>query len=149
MSLNNSQWAEKCWDETVRIEQILFLGGQPEHPSEELKNLLEDIPKDLAKDFGFDSPEDIYKKYSNKDDWDDEDEDDEDEYYDDFSVEEFINDMGRSGKMGFIVSASSPVMKKGDYFSWGYYMTCYAYADDIQDAIASAFEKVKKARVKK
>lgn len=129
------QLAEKMWEETARIERIIFLAGAMTDGafSDDLDEFLDGEDEKTIKECLGKIPDYVdleARSYERND-----------------SVSEWL---ACAGKTGFLVQFATPVMTPHSggsmSFSWGYYNTKWLYAETIDEAIEKGMKWVKERR---
>lgn len=117
---NHSQVFEKLYDETTRVEKVIYLAGamaSGDSFSDDLREFFEEEDEDAIESCFGPIPDGV--------------ELDEPEF-----VYEWLVD---AQKFGFLVQVATPVMKPlGDgctQFSWGHYRTEWVYGETLDSAI--------------
>ena len=116
---------KKLWDETARVERVIFLAGALAAGDA--------MPDDLDEFFDDEDVETIGKCLGSVPEWIDLD------AYGHGRAESIFEWLHDGGKLGFLVKFATPVMtptgENSRSFSWGYYSTTWVYAETLDDAI--------------
>lgn len=119
---------EKLWNETVRMEKMIFLAGALAAG--------DSLPDDVRDFFDDEDPETIEKCFGEVPDWVELDARPQDR---DESIYEWLSG---ENKLGFLVKFATPVMKPTGHssrsYSWGRYTTTWVYAQSVDEAIDKA-----------
>lgn len=115
---------EKLWDETVRMERVIFLAGALAAG--------DSMPDDLEKFFNDEDTETIEKCLGQIPEWLDLEAIRQ-------RTEGIFEWLSSEEKLGFLVKFATPVMKvyaeNSRSFSWGYYKIKWIYAETIDEAV--------------
>lgn len=119
--------------QTVRMDQIILLAGMlndGDAMADPLRELLEDEDDKTLQQCFPDMPANLLACRD----------DDGDLWLEEFSSWAFHAD-----KWGFLIKFARPVMKwaadeRSSTYSWGYYATCWAYGETLEEAIAKGLE---------
>lgn len=127
---------EKLWDETARVERVIFLAGA--------LGAGDSFPDDLEEFFEDEDEKDIEKCLGKIPDYVDFE---SGRYQLADTVFEWLRD---AGKLGYLVQFATPVMTPTDAYSrtysWGHYSTTWVYGESIEEAIDLGMKWVKDRR---
>jgi len=129
------EFSEVCFDLTIRIEDIIWIGGMTECPSEAFKERVWDDPEELLALLGM---EDVFAQAVEEAMSAD----------DDMDAQQVLDEVVNRGKLGFLVKASTPVVALHDepsgstavVYSWGRTHNRWFYAEAFD---AGLMEQVK------
>lgn len=137
--LTNSDFFNLCGDETIRLEQMIYLAGVlPSYDGGGMPAPLEDFfdneVSDISTAFYNELPDYVLAAGMNEGD---------DETFNEACIDWMI----QNKIQGFLVQVATPVMTHRDNsssYSWGYYNTRWVYGDTLDDvakhAVAWALE---------
>ena len=136
--MNNLVVAERFFNETARIEKIIYIAGNDfDSPSDDLRDFIEDIDSEELIERIFGATTDRVLNALRDDD--------------EFSME-LTEWLFRVGKLGLLLKFATPVMTPlkggGGSFSWGYQQLQWVYGDTFEEALEKGFEWVEECRVK-
>ncbi len=102
--------AESFWDNSVRIDHIIWLAANSSDTQNALKNFLEYEAEAVEKLLGRRPPE------AGKD------------------FDEYLTDLHNDGKSGYLVEAVTPILQKGGIYTWGYTTSKWFYFEVLDEA---------------
>ena len=122
--------SKDCFDLTIRIEDIIWIGGMPETPSDAFKELVWDDPENLHALLGM---EDVFAKAVEEATSAD----------DDMDPQEVLNEAINRGKLGFLVKVCIPVPQPQSeasgatysFYSWGHTYNRWFYTEAFDDGL--------------
>jgi hypothetical protein len=125
---------DRFWNATARIEEMFLLAAIGDSLPSRIEDLLQEEEWErLEKCFGK-IPLHVKKDIDARD------------------FEAFTEWISNTGKRGFLVSMSTPVMKrygeKGSSYSWGHYASDWFYGDTLENALDKGFAWVEEQRMK-
>lgn len=149
--LSNKELSEYLYDETIRIERLVFIGGLDEdishfNPANEfLSDLDEKLIRRLLPDWPWLSR--FLEDGSALEDIDQ-------------NPGEFFFEARENGFFGYLIQAAHPVMDfdpdiEGASFSWGYYCTQWFYGESLEEVLpkievwVKEMDQAQKDKVKK